>query len=253
VTEPYDRFWAEYLGVQRSDWSVPGVSVNAHVGLEGYRGVWFFRRRDRLVVSAPDGWVPHISQYLANLSQYDRVAEEASLRELFGDDFDRHIGPAFQGALSPTHFRPFKSRSVRQPAAGDLPAIHAFLAECGEEGTADSGLDAATLYQAAYFNNGRIAALSGYRPWNDLAGGPCVLTHLEYRGRGWGTAVVSMTVELALAAGKLLLYQTLESNTAAVKLAQRLGYERYAQHVAVRLKAHAPLNPLRLPDGAPRP
>jgi ribosomal protein S18 acetylase RimI-like enzyme len=251
VTEQHDRFWAEYLGVKPSDWSVPGVSVNAHVGLEGYRGVWFFRRRNRLVVSAPDGWVPHISRYLANLSQYDRVAEEAPLRELFGDDFDRRIGPAFQGALSPMHFRPFKSRNVRQPAAGDLPAIRAFCAKCGEEGAADSGLDAATLYQAAFFINGRVAARSGYRPWTDHAGDPCVLTHPAYRGRGWGTAVVSMTVELALAAGKVLLYQTLESNAAAVKLAQRLGYERYAQHIAVRLKPNAPSKP-PLTDGARR-
>ena len=83
MTEPYDRFWAEYLGVNPSDWGVPGVSVNAHVGLEDYRGVWFFRRRDRLVVSAPDGWVSHIRQYLANASPYDNLAEDAPLREIF--------------------------------------------------------------------------------------------------------------------------------------------------------------------------
>jgi ribosomal protein S18 acetylase RimI-like enzyme len=129
---------------------------------------------------------------------------------------------------------------VRQPTAGDLQAISLFRAECGEEAGVDSGVDEAASYRAAYFDNGRVAALSGYRPWNDLFGDPCVLTHPEYRGRGWGTAVVSMTVELALAQGKVLLYQTLESNTAAVKLAQRLGYERYAQHIAVRLKADAP-------------
>jgi hypothetical protein len=64
--------------------------------------------------------------------------------------------------------------------------------------------------------------------------------------------VVSVTVELSLAAGKLLLYQTVESNTAAVKLAQRLGYERYAQHVAVRRKADAPSKPpLPAEDGTP--
>jgi GNAT superfamily N-acetyltransferase len=243
VTEQHDRFWAEYLGVKPSDWGVPGVSVNAHVGLKGYRGVWFFSRRDRLVVSAPNGWVPHISQYLANLSQYDKVAEEAPLRELFGDDFDRRIGPALQGALIPERFRPFKSENVRQPAAVDWQAIQAFRSECGEEGGVDFGMDGAALYQATYFKDGRVAAWSGFRPWNDHAGDPCVLTHPEYRGRGWGTAVVSMTVELALAAGKLLLYQTLETNTAAVKLAQRLGYVRYAQHVAVRLKANAPSSP----------
>ncbi len=240
MTESYDRFWAEYLGVKPSDWGVPGVSVNAHVGLKGYCGVWFFRRLDRLVVSAPDGWVPRISRYLANTSRYDNAAEEAPLRELFGGDFVRRIGPAFQGALILERFRPFRSGNVREPTTSDMQAMSAFRTDCGEHAGAASGLDEATLYQAAYFHNGRIAALSGYRPWNGHAGDPCVLTHPEYRGRGWGTAVVSMTLELALAAGKLLLYQTLESNTAAVKLAQRLGYERYALHIAVRLKASAP-------------
>jgi ribosomal protein S18 acetylase RimI-like enzyme len=251
VIEPYDRFWAEYLGVKPTDWSVPGVSVDAHVGLAGYCGVWFFRRRDRLVVSAPDGWVPHITQYLANTSQDDDVTEEAPLRELFGDDFIRRIGPAFQGALALERFRPVHDANVRQPAAGDAPASAAFRAESGEEGSAVSGIEAATLYRAAYFMDGRVAALSGYRPWTDHAGDPCVLTHPEYRGRGCGTAVVSMTVERALAAGKLLLYQTLESNTAAVKLARRLGYERYAQHIALPLKANAPSNPPPVQTGQP--
>lgn len=44
----------------------------------------------------------------------------------------------------------------------------------------------------------------------------------------------------ALANGELLPYQTLESNRAAVGLALSLGYERYANHLAVRLKRDAP-------------
>ena len=46
---------------------------------------------------------------------------------------------------------------------------------------------------------------------------------------------MSITVKLALKEGKVPLYQTLESNVAAIKIARRLGYERYAQHFAVRL------------------
>ena len=40
MTERYDRFWAEYLGITPAELNQPGPSIAAHVGLEGYRGVW---------------------------------------------------------------------------------------------------------------------------------------------------------------------------------------------------------------------
>jgi hypothetical protein len=52
--------------------------------------------------------------------------------------------------------------------------------------------------------------------------------------------VTSAVVAAALASGKLLLYQTLESNEPSVRIALSLGYERYANHLAVRLLNDAP-------------
>ena len=73
-----------------------------------------------------------------------------------------------------------------------------------------------------------------------------MLTHPEFRRRRYGSAVVSLVVATALEEGKLLLYQTLEANRGAVRIALNLGYEQYARHVAVRLKREAPSNlPLR--------
>jgi predicted GNAT family acetyltransferase len=95
----------------------------------------------------------------------------------------------------------------------------------------------------AYLDGERVTAMAGYRPWSDRAGDPCVLTHPKFRGRGCGTAVVSAVVAAALEEGKLLLYQTLEANRGAVKIAVRLGYRQYARHVAVRLKRESPSNP----------
>jgi len=250
MSEGYDQFWAGYLGVETSAWSVPGVSVNGHVGLRGYRGVWFFLRHKRLVVSAPDGWVPHIRKYFPSALPFDNATEEAPLRELFGDHFERRIGPAFQGSLRREDFVPIKAGNVRQPTVDDIQAIATFRAQC-VDGEVESGVDKAPLYRAAYFKGCQITALSGYRAWSDVAGDPCVLTHPQYRGRGWGTAVVSMTVELALNDGKVVLYQTLESNTAAVKIAKRVGYEQYARHVAVRLNAEAPENSWRSTSSPP--
>jgi predicted GNAT family acetyltransferase len=106
-----------------------------------------------------------------------------------------------------------------------------------------SGLDEVKHHMAARFAGKNIVAMAGYRPWSDQAGDPCVLTHPEFRGQGYGTAVVSPVVEAALENGKLLLYQTLEANRGAVQIALKLGYEQYARHVAIRLKRESPPNP----------
>jgi GNAT superfamily N-acetyltransferase len=242
VIERYDRFWAEYLGVDPSDWSRPGLCVNAHTGLKGYRGVWFFARGERMVISAPPGWVDYLRRYFAAAGWRHMAIEESLTRTIFGDAFDRHIGPAFQGSLDPDDFRPVASLEVRLPTADDSDVVDAFASECGEAGWDQSGLAAATLYKSAFFEGSRVVAMAAYRAWNDGAGDPCVLTHPAYRRRGCGAAVVSATVECALAEQKLLLYQTLESNTAAIKLARQLGYQQYAMHIAVRLLEDGPSN-----------
>ena len=58
----------------------------------------------------------------------------------------------------------------------------------------------------------------------------------EPDGRASKRGVVYVLVAV-LAQGHLLLYQTLEANVAAVRLAFSLGYARYANHLAVRLRA----------------
>ena len=66
---------------------------------------------------------------------------------------------------------------------------------------------------------------------------------LERKHRGsHGTPDRPRTVvQRALHAGKLLLYQTLEANSGAVRIALRLGYEQYARHLAVRLRNESPM------------
>jgi hypothetical protein len=86
-----DEFWAQFLGIEPSAWSLPGFSVRAHVGLSGFKGLWCFRRRDHTVVSAPDGWVPLLRSRLGE-SDAARLFDETFLADLFGDDFDRLIG-----------------------------------------------------------------------------------------------------------------------------------------------------------------
>ena len=240
-----DQFWAEFLGIAPVDWSMPGVSVRPHVGLSGYCGLWCFRHQDRTVVSVPRGWVDYLETRLKGCEP-DHLLEEAFLVELLGGEFERLIGPAFQGCLDPGRFRPASSADVRFVGPNDAAAVDQFRAECGPGGWETGGLDEVKHHVAAYFQGERLVAMAGYRPWTDFAGDPCVLTHPGFRGRGCGNAVVSAVIEQALQRGQLLLYQTLEANRSAVKIALKLGYEQYGRHVAVRLKGERPSNlPLR--------
>jgi predicted GNAT family acetyltransferase len=66
-----------------------------------------------------------------------------------------------------------------------------------------------------------------------------VITDPEARGRGHATRVVCALVERALAADRLVLYQTLLANAPAVAVARRLGFEAYATLLAVRLDPDA--------------
>jgi hypothetical protein len=220
-----------------------GTSIVVHAKLAGYRGVWFFKHQDRLIVSAPEGWLEHL-QKLEGVLEHQLFANESFLKKVFGSFFERSIGPAYHGSLEPTDFRPVFSSHVRALSDRDVETRVVFEKECGLAAWEDSGLDQASQHLVAHFENERITAMAGYRSWSDTAGDPCVLVHPGC-ARGLGTVVVRKVICLALLENnlpeeKVLLYQTLESNIGAVRLARQLGYQQYASHLAVRLTLNMP-------------
>jgi len=233
-----DEFWADFLGIEPADWATPGVTVQPHVGLRGFCGFWCFRRNSRSVVSAPAAWVPRLTEAVRGVAEAQLMLSSFWAQAL-PHDFERSIGPAFQGCLDPRKFEHRPHHAVRRVDDSDGAALDEFRAACDADWS-DGGLDRAPLWRHAYFEEGRMSALAGYRAWKEHAGDPCILTRSDVRSGGRGAAVTAAVVAQALAHDKLLLYQTLESNQAAVRLAFSLGYERYANHLAIRLKREAP-------------
>jgi predicted GNAT family acetyltransferase len=62
-----------------------------------------------------------------------------------------------------------------------------------------------------------------------------VITHPDFRGRGYGRSAVAHLAARALAAGLLPQYRTLVANHSSIHVAQSLGFELYATSMAVRL------------------
>src|SRR5438309_1735234 len=95
-----DQFWAAFFGIVPSQWDAPGLSVRPHVGLLGYGGLWCFRHNERTVVSAPEDRVAELEERLEGCEP-DQLFDETFLADILGSDFDRLIGPVFQGSLAP--------------------------------------------------------------------------------------------------------------------------------------------------------
>jgi len=242
MSERHDQFWAEFFGIAATDLGQSGLSIVSHVGLDGYRGVWFFLRGSRLVVSAPTAWVQHIRDVLARAPNPTGLPDRKALAELFGSSLERSIGPAFQGSLEASQFRSIPSSRVRALTDADSGALSEFRDLCGAEDWSDSALEKAQLLRYGSFDSHRLASVAGFRLKSPAAGDPCVVTLPDYRGRGHAKQAVSGVIAAAIDRGHILLYQTLEANVAAVRLALGLGYVRYANHIAVRLTTEEPSN-----------
>jgi GNAT superfamily N-acetyltransferase len=229
-----DRFWANHLGLEPSQLTAPGVSVRPHVGLGEYRGLWCFRRGAHIAVSAPVAWVPRLAARIADQSADEgALMSEAFWAKELGEAFDYFHAPMVHASLAANAFRPRTGAHVRFLTAADAAAIAAFRAVCG---TAFEKLE----HVVASFEADAITALAAWRPLSGDAGDPCILTLPSHYGRGHGTAAASALVAWALAQGKLVLYETDPSNTPALRIAERLGFARYGEHVAIGLKNPAP-------------
>ena len=229
----YDDFWAAFFGLEVARFREAGVHVVRHAYLGDYSGVWFFVRQSCVVVSAPDSLFDRLGSKAERIRAEPLPGPEL-VRELLGRPPERVIGPVYQGSLARGAFRPVHDANVRCLNAADDPELHALGAACAPEEWEHSGLGSASDPRYGYFDHGGLIAVAGTAPRTASAINPGVLVHPERRGHGYGRAVVSAVVENALASGKLPLYQTLIGNAGSMALAERLGYQQYATHVAVR-------------------
>jgi ribosomal protein S18 acetylase RimI-like enzyme len=234
ATERIDTYWSRFLGVSVSALHDPGFVVTEHARLRGYRGVWFFARGHSIVVSSPPDWVARLERYSGAHLEREPVSENFA-RRVLGSAIARIVGPSFQGWLRPDRFRAVPSNDVERVVTNRLSRVQAFRASCTLEEWEHGGIDPERGEIWACVREAELVALGQLRAHPDDAVDPCVITHPEHRGRGHATELLSALVQEALSSRQLVLYQTLLSNTPAVSIARRLGFERYATLLAVRL------------------
>jgi predicted GNAT family acetyltransferase len=85
------------------------------------------------------------------------------------------------------------------------------------------------------FIDGLLATVASYEIWGGVIAHISVITHPDYRGRGFARSAVAHIAARALASGLLPQYRTLESNRPSLRVGESLGFHLYARSLAIRL------------------
>ena len=240
LTTAHLQYWSAYFDLEINQLHTNKIYCVPHKGLADYQGLWFFQYQDKLIASLPAD--PH-DQFLKLKRQIESMGCDPfkspnRLLSYFSEFSPVLIGPAYHGELDPLRFSPYHGDDVREVS---FEAVQAFDYHDDPQGWHHSGCDQNKPFFAGIeidsqdAQDTQLVALANYSRLSQRLIFPGIYTHASYRGRGLSTKVLSYLFEHALSQDWVVAYQTLYSNQAAIKVAERLGVSPYAKHIAIRL------------------
>jgi GNAT superfamily N-acetyltransferase len=228
-------FWAAHLGCSEDQLGQPGTSVVRNgPDLASYRGATVLFRPPACVLAVPADWYEPVASRVGHRPPAE-VFDVVLLRQVFGSAVDRVIGPAWLGYADGGDFRPAPTMGTRLLTDQDLPALRRLAAACGPSAWEHGGVDPGRPPVFGCFAGEVLAAAGKLERWGDRLLHVGIVTHPGHRGRGYGKAVVSAMTAHGLAAGGVVQYRTLQANLPSLGIARALGFQRFAQTLAVRL------------------
>ena len=232
------QYWSSVFGLSPEDFSASGLKVVPHAaGLIDYHGIYALAHGTTLALSAPPTLLTTLKSRTAALGADTSLLE--TLPHLFSDLLEQTVGPAYQGYLEPSGFRPCVLTQVHKLTPADKPSLSRLREACGETAWAHSGLAVEDEDVYGCFVGGELAAAGKAILWSEDTVNPGVVTHPAHRKRGYGAGVVTEIVKRSLEQRHLVVYQTLLDNRDALSIALRLGFKNYGRSLALRLREEA--------------
>jgi len=229
-----DEFWARRLACDPALLHTPGVHLLGPDPKADRPGLFFVEHEGTMLVR---GEIDAAQLLTSRIDATPWLPGATLVRAMLGPRVDRILGPAFVGYATHAPVLPPGAGHARLVEAPDRVALarlrDAVTADEWEHAGLSSGSASAAL--VGVFEGDRLLAVAGFEILFGLAAHLGVLTHPAARGRGAGRRAVAATARLATERGLLLQYQTLELNEPSLRIAELLGFERYATSLAVRL------------------
>jgi len=230
-----DKFWAADFGCPREMLRSEGTITVCHPNqYSDWKGIFILRIDSAPIISLPRDLFSSLCTEARQWST-TQVFDSTQLRSLVGSRVDKIIGPAFIGYTESGKFQPIESRSTTVLGNEHSGHVASLRAACDSIDWEHGGHELGENPAVGVFVEKELAALASYDVWSDRIAHIFILTHPRYRRHGYACAAVSRLVEIALERGLVPQYRTLESNTASMKIAARLGFTRYATTMTVGL------------------
>lgn len=228
--------WADRLGCTLTDLTYSNLIVRHHSeNFEGYNGVYCFYNGTTCVISAPPKYVLRIEKTVKALHpkeafDVDLIVQAIGIRQ------PKVIGPAYQGYVdTDTSLQPPSSTVVDLETDRHRVLLEELRNSCAEIEWEHSAIDEQRLPILLCMNGERAVSAGSWRRDSSGCLSIGIISHPAFRGKGHAKAVVSALTRRGLASGAIMHYQTLESNTPSVGIAQSLRYERLARTMAIRI------------------
>lgn len=196
--------------------------------LADYHGVFALFKDSKAVISHPPDRVDVLRTCLPEtLFSPDRFAASFPGKVV--------IGPAYIGYAEEMDVG---AGSAARPLDASHRAAAGVLREaCSENEWDHGGSEVGEVVASGVFIDDQMVAVAGYEVWDGVIAHISVVSHPVHRGRGHARAVVADVARRALEVGLVPQYRTLDVNAPSIRIAESLGFVRYATSVAVRLGA----------------
>jgi hypothetical protein len=228
-------YWLEELGASEQQIQSTKVTVVHHGTLNGYSGVYFFRHKDACIVSTPDHLYEKISTSLKSKSS-NEVFHSDFIQALLKDDLERIVGPAWVGQITRSTLSPLHGPETKILGNSDWRAFDELLSACTEQEVSHSSLKSGRQPTVGCFEDGILSSVAGYEILSEKIAHIGILTHPKFRGKGLAKKSVSAITEIALNENIGVQYRTLCSNISAVRSAEAVGFTKFAETIAARVK-----------------
>ena len=242
VVQIADSWWARDFACDPKELRPPTTRVQEHTGdLTGNQGIWILVIGPCPLVSMPAAILPRLSEQAASWSRSTLENPTALGQQLASVIDGKIIGPAFIGYATEDCLRSDAAKTARQLDERDRDAVEKLCTKCSaeewEHGGSEFGKDPAF---GAFDVDGSLVAMARFEIWHGKIAHMSLVTDRDRRARGHGAAAVALAARHALNSGLLPQYRTLKSNSASIRLAEKLGFEEYGFTVYVRVAGVKP-------------
>ncbi len=188
---------------------------------------------DSVVIAAPDDLVAALTGRAEGATSMGSMTDARGVHHVFGP-IQEVLGPAilFYGHATPDEV----SHEVVGPVPLADERVQSVLASVSADEADESGVrDTTSGVWLALDDQGRPAALSGWREWPHQVAHISIVAASTHRAMGLGSDCARAALIAARDAGLLPQWRAAEANVASVRLANRLGLQRVGRQVSIRV------------------